>query len=351
MLVVALSFGIHLGLIWLAARGGFVLRPEAASVIEVALVGGGAAPPVPRQVAQAEPREAKRVERREKAKPPPSAKKSRSKKPADVILPGKPTPSPSPRPTATPSPKPTAQPTAKPTPKRTPKPTPAPTAAPTAKPTVKPTAKPTAAPAKVRAVEAPSAKAATAEKKPAAGAPEKASAESPAAARKATKPSGSDRKAQTKTTEEEAQQPERGAAMDAALERARALAAGGDSEGGAGFGGTGAGSGAGGGSGSGVGAPMDPEFAAYYGLMLGRIREAWVWTGRRPDLKVTVGFRVGSDGVLSGLRVVERSGDRTYDSSVLRALRGASPLPPPPAAYRRDFSDVELIFQPADLEG
>lgn len=135
--------------------------------------------------------------------------------------------------------------------------------------------------------------------------------------------------------------------MDAALARARDRAGG---EPGSGRGGTGTGIGIGAGGGTG-GAVMAPEFVAYYGLMLERIRDAWVWTGRRPDLEVTVGFRVGANGTLSDIRVVRPSGDRSYDASVMRALRGASPLPPPPAAYRRDFGDVELVFQPADLEG
>ena len=88
---------------------------------------------------------------------------------------------------------------------------------------------------------------------------------------------------------------------------------------------------------------------AYYGLMLERIRDAWVWGGRRPELAVTVGFKVGAAGSLSAIRVVEHSGDSSYDASVLRALRAVDPLSPPPVRYRRDFADVELIFRPADL--
>ncbi|MGH7829264.1 MAG: TonB C-terminal domain-containing protein, partial [Candidatus Binatia bacterium] len=46
-----------------------------------------------------------------------------------------------------------------------------------------------------------------------------------------------------------------------------------------------------------------------------------------------------------------RSGDASYDDSVVRALKRASPLPPPPESYRKDFMDVELTFQPKDLGG
>ncbi len=46
---------------------------------------------------------------------------------------------------------------------------------------------------------------------------------------------------------------------------------------------------------------------------------------------------------------MERSGDPSYDASVERAVKRASPLGPPPVAYRKDFADVELTFRPADL--
>ena len=83
--------------------------------------------------------------------------------------------------------------------------------------------------------------------------------------------------------------------------------------------------------------------------MLERIRDAWVWAGRRPDLSVTVGFAVSDQGGLSRIRVVEASSDPSYDASVLRALRAVRVLPPPPLAFRRDFRDVELVFRPSDL--
>jgi TonB family protein len=55
-------------------------------------------------------------------------------------------------------------------------------------------------------------------------------------------------------------------------------------------------------------------------------------------------------GEITNIRLVERSGDQSYDTSVERAVKGAGPLPPPPEAYRTDFSSVELTFRPADLQ-
>jgi TonB family protein len=84
--------------------------------------------------------------------------------------------------------------------------------------------------------------------------------------------------------------------------------------------------------------------------MLARIRDKWVYTGGATTAEVKVQFRILDDGVVTELRVTQPSGDAAYDASVLRAVRGASPLGPPPEKHRADFSDVELTFQPGDLK-
>ena len=92
------------------------------------------------------------------------------------------------------------------------------------------------------------------------------------------------------------------------------------------------------------------EFVVYYNQMLNRIKDRWTWVGTRADLRVTVSFSILPSGEITNIRLVERSGDQTYDASVERAVKGAGPLPPPPEAYRSDFADVELKFRPADLQ-
>jgi colicin import membrane protein len=331
-LVIAVSFAVHLGLIWLMAEGGVSIRPHVPLVIEVALVGGDALASAAQPAAEVE------VKKRKASRKPGSAQASAKKREAaDVILPGKPTATPSPVPTPTPTPTPRAIATPRPSPKPTAvkkKAKPVPTAM------VKP--KETAVKKKTAAVAAPVAK-----RKPAAE-KEESAAKKPATGEKTNEPTVSSRslpKVKEAATKSAAAPgaAARVAEMAAALNRVRQGRAGSGA-------GTGADSGGGVGHGSG-GTAMDPEFAAYYGLMLERIRDAWFWPGRRPNLKVTVGFRVGVQGRLTGIRVVQDSGDRSYDGSVLRALRAVNPLPPPPTAYRRDFADVELIFHPADLEG
>jgi colicin import membrane protein len=71
--------------------------------------------------------------------------------------------------------------------------------------------------------------------------------------------------------------------------------------------------------------------------------------GQRSNLAVVVHFAIKDNGEIVGLKVVQPSGDQSYDESVLRALKKSSPLPAPPDAYRKDFADVEITFRPRDL--
>jgi TonB family protein len=98
--------------------------------------------------------------------------------------------------------------------------------------------------------------------------------------------------------------------------------------------------------GSGGGVVRGIEFISYRNKVFSIIRDNWAWPGQRSDLKVTVRFGIRENGEITGIKVVQPSGDPSYDESVLRAVRKSSPLPSPPESYRKDFSDVELNFLP-----
>ena len=91
------------------------------------------------------------------------------------------------------------------------------------------------------------------------------------------------------------------------------------------------------------------DFIIYQNRMLSTIKENWAWVGQRSNLKVVVHFGIKDSGEIVGLKIVQPSGDPSYDESVLRAVKKSSPLSPPPESYRRDFADVELTFRPRDL--
>jgi colicin import membrane protein len=108
-----------------------------------------------------------------------------------------------------------------------------------------------------------------------------------------------------------------------------------------------AGLGAGGRGGPGIVKGMD--FIIYERRILTTIKENWAWVGQRSDLRVVVQFGVKDNGDIVGLKIVQPSGDPSYDESVLRAVKKSSPLPAPPENYRQIFADMEITFRPRDL--
>jgi len=101
--------------------------------------------------------------------------------------------------------------------------------------------------------------------------------------------------------------------------------------------------------GRGGGVVKGMEFVIYQNRMLSTIKTNWVWVGQRSNLRVVVRFNIKENGEIFGLKVVQASGNPSYDESVIRAVNKSSPLPAPPEAVRNDFSDVELAFRPEDL--
>ena len=91
------------------------------------------------------------------------------------------------------------------------------------------------------------------------------------------------------------------------------------------------------------------DFVIYQNRMLGTIKDNWAWVGQRSNLRVVVHFSIKDNGEIAGLKIVQPSGDPSYDESVLRAVKKSSPLPAPPENYRKDFAEVELTFRPRDL--
>jgi colicin import membrane protein len=102
-----------------------------------------------------------------------------------------------------------------------------------------------------------------------------------------------------------------------------------------------------GGRGGGVVKGMD--YIIYYNRMLSTIKDNWAWVGQKTNLHVVVSFSVKDNGEIAALKIVQPSGDPSYDESVVRAVKKSSPLSAPPESVRKDFADVELTFRPKDL--
>jgi TonB family protein len=110
--------------------------------------------------------------------------------------------------------------------------------------------------------------------------------------------------------------------------------------------GSGFGSGKLGGKGMGGGEVRPQEFFRYRDLLMNTVRSGWRWYGGGGRLIATVSMRISKEGVISNERVIVSSGDRSFDESVLRAIRRADPLPPPPPNVYVDFAETNFVFDP-----
>jgi periplasmic protein TonB len=89
----------------------------------------------------------------------------------------------------------------------------------------------------------------------------------------------------------------------------------------------------------------NPDFVYDYYLarMLAMIEAQWTRPGIDQPIEAQLHFRIGKDGTLSELDVVQASGTTSFDLAALRAVQNAAPFPPLPTSYRSDSLGVNLI--------
>jgi periplasmic protein TonB len=91
---------------------------------------------------------------------------------------------------------------------------------------------------------------------------------------------------------------------------------------------------------------VSPEELAWIRKAKAHVRGTWVLPAgfRTEALRTHVIVELDASGaVMSEPRITKRSGNPWYDEGVVRAIRKASPLPPPPSAGEREF-----VFLPED---
>jgi TonB family protein len=96
----------------------------------------------------------------------------------------------------------------------------------------------------------------------------------------------------------------------------------------------------------GAGVLKSVEYIRYVNYMQATLKGNWAWAGPKRSLKALVRFGVKENGEITGVKIIQSSGDPLYDESVIRAVKKSSPLTAPPENHRKDFADVEYSFQP-----
>jgi TonB family protein len=83
--------------------------------------------------------------------------------------------------------------------------------------------------------------------------------------------------------------------------------------------------------------------------MRDRIESSWhipFISGAKKNLETKVAIKIRRDGRIVDISMEKRSGNRSYDESVLRALRAVDPLPPIPLSVDEDPLEVEMTLRP-----
>lgn len=80
----------------------------------------------------------------------------------------------------------------------------------------------------------------------------------------------------------------------------------------------------------------------YYALITQKIWSEWICLNcETEDFEVVISFHINKDGSVKALKVIRSSGNSFYDNSAMKAVRKASPLPPPVLE-----DDCEVRFRP-----
>jgi len=87
---------------------------------------------------------------------------------------------------------------------------------------------------------------------------------------------------------------------------------------------------------------------AYQNELQEHVKAGWRWMVRSERLRTLVRVKIEQSGNIADVRVEQSSGNSNFDDSVVRAVRKASPVPPPPKEFYQDFSDVRFWFDSQD---
>lgn len=88
--------------------------------------------------------------------------------------------------------------------------------------------------------------------------------------------------------------------------------------------------------------PYPPEFFQYQRLVRSSFKKVWNWYDPSPPLTAAFSFSIEPNGKIRDVQLVESSGNKAFDDSVVRAAKKASPLPPPPESVYRLFKNVKV---------
>ena len=92
--------------------------------------------------------------------------------------------------------------------------------------------------------------------------------------------------------------------------------------------------------------------ARYHAAIFGRLQQFWSlpeYMQKDPDLAAVVVITINKNGEIADKFFESRSGDRVFDQFVTKTIEAANPLPPIPAAMKKQRHEIGLVFKPEGI--
>ncbi len=90
----------------------------------------------------------------------------------------------------------------------------------------------------------------------------------------------------------------------------------------------------------------------YHAAIFGRLHQFWSlpeYMQKDPDLTAVVVITITKNGKIANMFFENRSGNRVFDQFVAKTIEAASPLPPIPAAMKKQRYEIGLRFKPGSI--
>ena len=90
----------------------------------------------------------------------------------------------------------------------------------------------------------------------------------------------------------------------------------------------------------------------YHAAIFGRLHQFWSlpeYMQKMTDLETVVVITISKNGQIANMFFENKSGNRVFDQFVAKTIDAASPLPPIPAAMRKQRYEIGLRFKPGSI--
>ena len=90
----------------------------------------------------------------------------------------------------------------------------------------------------------------------------------------------------------------------------------------------------------------------YHAAIFGRLHQFWSlpeYMQKMSELEAVVVITISKNGQIANMFFENKSGNRAFDQFVAKTIDAASPLPPIPAAMRKQRHEIGLVFKPGGI--